>query len=449
MTEIASYNDLKAKDQSHHIHTSTNPVAFSKTGPQLITRAKGIRLFRDDGKEIIDAGSGLSNVNIGYGNQQICDAVYQAMQQLSFGQVSEGRGNPWSAALSAKLAEITPDNFQHFLFSTIGSDAIESAFKMAWHYWRLKGQPNKRAIISRRHSYHGNTVMAISVSGISAYQKQFGLPLDGVANLIDPPYWYRYGREQTPEQFGVVAAAWLEERILELGAENVAAFVGEPVVQTGEMFVPPSTYWPEIRRICDKYDVLLIADEIITGFGKTGRMFGFENFDFEPDLLVLAKGITSGYFPLSTVAVNCKVSDVTQRDDEMYGHIFTNCGHPVGAAAALANIAVIEEQGLVDKVRLETGPYLAQRMQEFLSFPFVGEVRSIGLMAAIEIDTSKDQAFSHLSNEEMEDWINELAWEKGLTMRASGLVLPLIVTKADIDQIIDILKVTIAEVAAQ
>ena len=448
MITLSDTAALKEKDQRHHVHTSTNPVQFAKDGPTMITKAEGIYFYTDDGQKILDAGSGLSNVNIGYGNKRICDVAYKTMQQLSFSPISGGRTNPWAAALSDKLNSLTPDNFQHFFFASGGSDAMESAIKMAWKYWRLRDQPNKRALIAREGSYHGNTIMTVSLSGLDIFKDQFGLPLTDLVHQVDSPYWYRDGQEQSEQAFGLKAAASLEQKILEIGAENVAAFVAEPIVAAADTIIPPDSYWPEIRRICDQYDVLLIADEIITGFGKTGQWFGFQNFDYEPDMFVMAKGLSSGYFPISSVAIGEKVSDLLQNTDELFAHIFTNCGHPVGAAVALENIAVIEEQRLVEKVRDDIGPYLAERLQEFLVFPCVGAVRSLGVLGAIEIDISKMSECSFSDNSVIHEKVSALAWDKGVTMRASGLVLPMIITRAQVDDVIDTLKASFTEVLA-
>lgn len=430
---------LKERDRRHHVHTATNPVKFNADGPTMYTHAKGVHIYTDDGRQIIDAGSGLSNVNIGYGNQRVCDAAYHAMQQLSYSHVAGGCTNPWAASLSEKLAAITPTQYQHFYFSTNGSDAMETALKMAWNYWRLRGQPGKRALIAREGSYHGNTIMAASLSGIDAYKKPFGLPITDRVHHIESPYWYRHGQEQSPHDYGLKAAAALEQKIREVGKDNIAAFIAEPITAAVDMFIPPDSYWPEIRRICDANDILLIADEIITGFGKTGQWFGFQNFGYEPDLFVMAKGLASGYFPISSVGIGKSVSQVLQGADEVFAHIFTNCGHPVGAAVALENIAIIEEQGLVERVREGIGPYFAQRLEEFKDYPCVGEVRTFGVLGAVEIDmqrVGKGEDDSKRLNEK----INTLAWNKGLTLRASGLVLPMIITHQQIDEVINILK---------
>lgn len=438
--------DVAEQDKRHHLHPYTNPVALSKNGPDVIVRAEGIYLYTSEGRRIMDIGSALHNVNIGYGNRRLCQAAFDVMQQLSFSQTVVGRSNPWTAMLSAKLAEITPNSFQHFLFASTGSEAIECALKLALRYWRLRGQPKKRAIISRRLSFHGNTLFTASLTGIEAYHTQFGLPFTDQIHYADAPYYYRDGKGRSKEQFGLDVAQALEEQILKIGPENIAALVGEPIQVAGGTIIPPSTYWPEVRRICTKYDILLIVDEIITGFGKTGQMFGFQSFDFEPDLFAMAKGLSSGYFPISAVGVGAKVSDVLQSADEVFAHVFTNSGHPVGAAVALENLAVIEEQGLVEKVRTEIGPHFAQRLQELVEFPCVGEVRSMGVLGVIEFDlskggnpASKEQQTALLAK------MGTITWRRGLANRGNGMCLPMTITKEQIDEAIGILKESITE----
>jgi putrescine aminotransferase len=441
---------LVEKDKRHHLHPLTNPVTLEEAGPDMVTRAEGVYLYTSDDRKLLDVGSGLSNVNIGYGNPRLCDAAYKTMQQLSFGHAIVGRSNPWAAALSAKLAEISPKSFQRFFFASSGSEAIESSIKIALRYWRLRNQPGKRAVISRQMSYHGNTLFAASLTANNEnFHKQFGLPISDMIHHAASPYWYRDGKGRSKEQFGLDVAHALEQQILSIGPENIAAFVGDAIQTGGNMLIPPESYWPEVRLICTKYDILLIADEIISGFGKTGRMFGFENFGFEPDMFVMAKGLSSGYFPISSVAINDKISDVMQLADELFMHVFTNSGHPVGAAVALENIAVIEELRLIDRVRNEIGPYFNSRLQEFLAFPCVGEVRSMGVLGAIDIDLSKmGSPKSKPENDAFLDTIAHYAWKRGLVIRA-GLSLPMIITKDQIDTAIDILKAAIGDSLAQ
>lgn len=444
MTKDANNSEFLTQDKAHHFHANTNPVELSKTGPTLITRGEGVYIYTDDGREIIDGMSGGWCTNVGYGSERLSKAAFEAMKQLSYTLTFAGRTNPWAAALSDKMSSITPEQYERFFFASTGSDAVESAIKMALYYWHLRGMPTKRAIIGRDFAYHGNTLFASHLVGADGYGSQYGFPLTDIVHRTDAPYWYRFGNGRSPEVFAKDAAAALERKIQELGPENVAAFIGEPIQATLGLIIPPKGYWSEVRRICDRYDVLLIADEVVTGMGKTGELFGFQTYGFQPDLFTLAKGFSSGYFPISCVAIGAKVGDLFQRTDQLFIHGFTNCGHPVGAAVALENIAVIEDEHLVEKVKYETGPYMATRLKEFLRFPFVGEVTSQGIIGAIEIDITKLMPGSVAESVALGTRIGEIAWRNGVNARpigtTFGMMFPMIITAEQIDKAIDILK---------
>lgn len=436
--------NLKHSDTRHHYHPATNPVTHALEGDNYVERAEGIYYFTEQGQKIIDAGSGLSNVSLGYGNRRICKAAYQAMQQLSYCHCVGGRTNQWTAALSEKLAAISPDGFSHFNFTSTGSDAIESAIKMALYYWRLNNQPSKRAIISRYNSYHGNTLFAASLTGIDTYHTQFGLPITDLIHHLDSPDWYQHGQHLSPHAYGLQLAKQFEDKILQVGAENIAAFVAEPIQLATAMIIPPESYWPAIRTICDRYNILLIADEVITGLGKTGQLFGFQNFGFEPDLFVMAKGLTSGYFPLAAIALGDKISKTLMGSDETFWHLFTNAGHPVGAAVALECLAIIEEASLVERVRDDIGPYFSERLSEFLKFPIVSEVLSMGVLGGIRFDITNSKTSTTADN--LQYRIYKVALKNGLAMRTSGLVLPMTISRSQVDDVINLLMASFEEV---
>jgi putrescine aminotransferase len=449
MSNEPGFVALSEMDRHHHLHANTNPVEFSKEGPTLLARGNGIYLSTADGHEVIDGMSGGWCTNVGYGNERLCKAAFEAMRELSYTLTFGGRTNRWAAALSNKLAAITPAQYQSFFFASTGSDAVESAIKMALYYWHLAGRPKKRAIISRDLGYHGNTLFAAHLVGETGYGAQFGFPLTDIVHHVASPYWYRFANGQSRAEFGRKAATALETKINELGAENVAAFIGEPLQATLGLIIPPDTYWPEVRRICERYDVLLIADDIVTGLGKTGYPFGFEAFGFEPDLFTLAKGLSSGYFPISCVAVGSKVSEVLQNANRPFIHGFTNCGHPVGAAVALENILVIEDEHLIEKVAQESGPRLASRLAEFTQFPFVGEVSSLGIIGSIEIDISKVGGGGLTDSVALGARIGQIAWKNGVNARpigsTLGMMFPMIITERQVDDALDRLKVSFAE----
>jgi putrescine aminotransferase len=287
-------------------------------------------------------------------------------------------------------------------------------------------------------------LFASSLTGMDLFRTQFGLSVGDRVHLADSTSWHSSGQGGSMEEFCQHLIRSLDAQILRIGPENIAAFVGDPI-QTAGVIIPPDNYWQEVRRICDLYDILIVADEAITGFGKTGRMFGFENFNYEPDLIVMAKGISSGYFPISAVALGGRVANVLQNSDEILAHSFTNSGHPVGAAVALESIAIIEEDGLLRRVREEVGPYFAERLGELRRYPCIGDVRSIGILGGFSIDLSKVEVAAAADGNFYERVLS-IAWRHGLAIRGTGSIcLPMIVTKKQIDEIIDILKASIDE----
>jgi putrescine aminotransferase len=441
-------NSDLALDLKFHMHAFSNPVTDKRDGIRFAESAEGVYVTID-GKRYLDGWSGLGCVNVGYGNTEICDAASSAMRTLSYFYAVNGTSNHNAARLAAKLAELTEGDFSQFLFVSTGSDAIESAIKIVWRYWRLKGQPQRRMLITRQHGYHGNTILATSITGIDFFHGQFGLPLSGLSRTVDAPYWHRYGQGRTPAEFAKHAAASLETAILEIGAENVAAFIVEPIQASGGVLIPPDGYFEEIQKICSRHGVLLIADEIVTGFGKTGAMFGYQSFGFKPDMLVCAKGLTSAYFPMSTVGISEEISASMRDLDEDFAHGFTNCGHPVGAAVALANIDVIESRGLVAHVRDVLGPSLAAGLAKFVGLPIVGEVRSRGVMGAVDIVRPGG---SLADSEKLAAAVFEAARERGLLLRVAGTsvstVLPMITTVKQLDEALTIFYSAVEVVGA-
>jgi putrescine aminotransferase len=424
------------QDKRHHLHPFTNPVAYAAAEPEVVTRAEGVYLYTEDGRRVIDIGSGLGNVNIGYGNPRIVEAAARTMQQLSFGHTLAGRSHPYVAALSAKLTELTPEQYGYFFFCSIGSDAVESAVKMALRYWRLNGRPEKRGIVSRLNSYHGNTLVAASITGNPIFHDQFGLPVNEHFHHVENPsyYWKADGRSR--EEFARDTAADLEEQLLAVGPDNIAAFIA--AATQGESH---ESWWTEVRRICDRHDILLIADEVITGFGKTGSMFAFQTNGIEPDLFVMAKGLSSGYFPISSVGVGAKVAQAFQGTDEIFAHVFTNCGHPVGAAVALENLAFIEENGLVERVRTEIGPHLRRRLEEFKELSYVGDVETLGVLGHFDLDVSEGaRTGSPAQNGELLERMDALAWQRGVATHRGTICVPLIITTEQIDESLEILR---------
>lgn len=373
-------------DLRHHLHPFTDTKSLAEAGgSRIITKAEGIWLTDSEGRQLLDAMAGLWCVNVGYGRAELAEAARSQMLELPYYNTFFKTATPPSIALAETLVELTPDGLSHAFFGCSGSDANDTIVRLVRHYWNLKGEAGRKTFISRHNGYHGSTLAAASLGGMSAMHAQADLPLPGFVH-IEEPNWYDNGGDLPRDDFGLKAAKALEDKILELGAENVAAFIGEPIQGAGGVVVPPATYWPEIQRICREHRVLLIADEVICGFGRTGEWFGSDLLDIRPDIMAMAKGISSAYLPLSAVLLGGDVADVLIRDGGEFQHGYTYSGHPVACAVGLANIAIIEREGLLEKVREDTGPYLRKSLRQALDgHPIVGEVRGVGLIGAIEL----------------------------------------------------------------
>lgn len=434
--------DYLIADIKHHLHPVTNPQTLEHDGPTFIDGGEGIYLDIH-GQKIIDGVSGLGCVNIGYGNEKLCQAAYAEMKQLSYSHCFVGVSNQKAALLSRKLAELTNHDFEKFFFASTGSDANESAVKLAYYYWRLKGQSQRKILLAREYAYHGNTVITTALTGIPHYHFQFELPLNHLVQHVGAPYAYRCSNGLSSEDFIRKLASDLEAKITEIGADKIAAFFVEPIQGAGGMIMPPIGYLQAVQEICNRHEILVIADEVVTGFGKTGSMFAYQHYGFKPDMITMAKGITSTYFPLSSVGVSKKVADVLSTANEEFVHGFTNCGHPVGAAVALANIDVIEENHLLDNVNNNIAPALARWMEKFAKNAVVGEARSVGVMAALDFCRGD-------SEEELTAFCERVGHEalgRGLIARPMGPVLgmtfPLITTAEQIDESMKILEAAI------
>ena len=433
----------RALDVRHHL----SPFADYKTlkqeegGSRIITQAEGIYLTDSEGHRLLDGMAGLWCVNVGYGRAELAEAAYRQMLELPYYNTFFKTATPPAVELSEKLAEIAPEGLNRAFFGSSGSESNDSVVRLVRRYWNLRGQPEKSHIVSRTYAYHGSTMASASLGGMVGMQEGFGLPLPGFHHVM-PPYWFDFAEAgETPADFGRRAAKAVEDKILEIGPDKVGAFIGEPIQGAGGVIIPPETYWPEIQRICSQYDVLLVADEVICGFGRTGRWFASEAFEIAPDLMTLAKGITSGYVPLSAVLVSDKVGEVLESGEGEFAHGYTYSGHPVACAVALANIALIERDGLVEKVRDETGPYLAECLQNLSNHPLVGQVRSFGLLGAIELveDKASRTHFEPLGR--VGTLCRDHCFQNGLVMRAvrDGMVLspPLIIETAEIDALVE------------
>jgi putrescine aminotransferase len=350
--------------------------------------------------------------------------------------------NAPAAELSKMLADMMPANVNHAFFANSGSEANDTILRMVRQFWQLEGKPEKRTIISRHNAYHGTTTAALSLGGMAAMHGQGGI-IPGIAHVAQP-YWYGEGGDLEPEEFGLRAARAVEEKILELGADKVGAFIGEPIQGAGGVIIPPKTYWPEVQRICRQYDVLLICDEVICGFGRTGEWFGFESFGIEADFITLAKGLSSGYLPISAVMVGDRVARTFFDKGGEFFHGFTYSGHPAACAVAIRNIEIIRREGLVERVRDETGPHLAKALATLEDHPLVGETRSMGLIGAIELVRDK-AARTHFDEPGKVGTIcRDHCVANGLIMRAVRDIMvispPLVMTTQQIDEMIGLAR---------
>jgi putrescine aminotransferase len=445
----------QALDAAHHVHPFSDTAALNKEGVRVITHGEGVYLWDSEGKKIIDGMSGLWCVQVGYGRRELADAGYEALKTLPYYNHFFKTSNPWTIELAAKLATLLPDGHDHVLFANSGSEANDSALKLIRYYWNLKGRPEKKIHLSRDYAYHGVTMAAASLSGLTPMHPQWDLPLPGFAK-VPAPYWYGakeagYG-DIGSDEFGHLIAKKLEERILEIGPDRVASFSAEPIQGAGGLIFPPATYWAEVQRICARHDVLLHIDEVITGFGRTGECFGSQTYGIAPDVMTMAKGLSSGYQPISAISLGARMSDTILNANEELVHGYTYSGHPVACAVALKNLEVIERDGLVPRVKSEIGPYLLRRLKEtFDGHPIVGEVRAQGLLAAIELvrDKAERKFFPDPGN--IGTHCRNYCFADGLVSRAirDTMVLapPLTISESEIEEIIAKLKSAIDRTA--
>lgn len=381
---------IQQLDAQHHLHPFTDHQSLRGSGSvRVIVKGEGPYVFDSEGHRILDGMAGLWTTNIGYGNKELAQAAYDQMVELPFYNTFFKTTHPPVVLLARKLAEIAPSHINQVFFGSSGSESNDTAIRLIRHYWALKGEPKRRIIISRKTAYHGSTIAAGSMGGMSHVHQHSYPVYEGFRHVMDP-YWYGDSFPgETPEAFGLRAARAIEEEILRCGPENVAAFAGEPVQGAGGVKIAPSTYWPEVQRIIDKYGILFLADEVITGFGRVGTWFASDFYGLRPNLITFAKAATSGYIPLSGLLVDDKISEALMAKDDDFNHGYTFSGHPVACAVALKNIEVMERERLVPKVKETTGPALAKLFARFKDHPLVGEVRTVGLLGAIELVADK------------------------------------------------------------
>ncbi|WP_146347473.1 aspartate aminotransferase family protein [Phaeobacter marinintestinus] len=454
MTAITNHMptaELQALDAAHHIHPFSNNAELAKKGARVITRAKGVYLTDSEGETILDGMAGLWCVNIGYGRDELAEAAARQMKELPYYNTFFQTTHVPVIALAAKIAELAPGNLNHTFFAAGGSEANDTNLRMVRTYWAAKGKPTKSIVISRINAYHGSSVGSASLGGMVHMHEQGGMPIPDIHH-INQPNWWAEGGDMTPEEFGLARAHELEEAILDLGEDRVAAFIAEPIQGAGGVIVPPATYWPEIQRICDKYEILLIADEVICGFGRTGNWFGSETLGIRPDIMTIAKGLSSGYQPIGGSVVTDEFAAVM--DEVEFNHGYTYSGHPVAAAVALENLRIMEEEGIVDQVRDVTGPYLAEKWHTLGDHPMVGDTQIVGMMASLALTPDKNSRAKFASAPGTVGYMcRDRCFANNLIMRHVGdrMVIspPLVLSIDEIDVLISRVRTALDETYAQ
>lgn len=429
---------LQAQDRLQ-LHPLQHPKTHSD--PLVIERGEGVYLYTVDGRKILDGMAGLWNVNVGYGREELAQAAYEQMKRLAFTSNFAGMTNVPATQLAHKLSGYAYSRLRTTFFTSGGSESNDSAFKIARYYWKRVGKPEKFKIIARKSAYHGITMATTFATGIERYQKMFGPAIPGFVH-VPAPYPYRFeGDVRAGESIGQAAARAIEEAIVREGPDTVAAVIAEPVQGVGGVIVPPDDYFPRVRQLCDQYEVLLIADEVITGFGRTGELFGLNRYGVQPDILSFAKAITSGYQPLGGNQITDEIYDTIQTAPEAdtWMHGYTYSGHATACAVALRNLAIIEEENLVENGKA-MGARLLAGLQTLKEFAFVGDVRGIGLIYGVELVTDKD---TKTADPALAARITNLCRDRGLRTRNVGSTLafapPLSINADEVDEIIRIL----------
>ena len=453
-------NELTAWDRDHFFHPSTHMAAHARgdTPTRVVTGGEGVYIVDRDGRRSLDAFAGLYCVNVGYGRKEIADAIAEQAGKLAYYHAYVGHGSEASITLAKMIIDRAPAGMSRVYFGLSGSDANETNIKLVWYYNNVLGRPEKKKIISRWRGYHGSGVMTGSLTGLELFHKAFDLPRAPILHTEAPYYFRREDRSMTEEQFSQHCADKLEEMILAEGPDTVAAFIGEPVLGTGGIVPPPAGYWEKIQAVLAKYDILLIADEVVTGFGRLGSMFGSDHYGIKPDLITIAKGLTSAYAPLSGTIVADRVWRVLEKGSDMMGpigHGWTYSAHPLCAAAGVANLVLIDELGLVDNAR-ETGAYFRAALSEALAgHPLVGEVRGEGLLAAVEFVADKDDRRFFPAEAKVGPRLSAAMLERGVISRAMpqgdilGFAPPLCLTREEADKVVAAALCAVKAVAAE
>jgi putrescine aminotransferase len=430
--------EWQALSGEHHLAPFSDYKQLKEKGPRIITKAQGVHLWDSEGNKILDAMAGLWCVAVGYGREELVQAASTQMRELPYYNLFFQTAHPPALELAKAIAQLAPEGMNHVFFTGSGSEGNDTVLRMVRHYWALKGKPQKKVIISRINGYHGSTVAGASLGGMVGMHEQGDLPIPGIVHIAQP-YWFGEGGDMSADEFGVWAAEQLEKKILELGEDTVAAFIAEPIQGAGGVIIPPETYWPKVKEILAKYDILFVADEVITGFGRTGEWFGSDYYGLKPDLMTIAKGLTSGYVPMGGVIVRDEIVKTLNEGGD-FNHGFTYSGHPVAAAVGLENLRILRDEKIIERVKAETAPYLQKRLRELESHPLVGEVRGLGMLGAIEL--VKDKATRERYTDKGAGMVcRQFCFDNGLIMRAVGdtmiLAPSLVISPAEIDELVE------------
>lgn len=442
---VLNPNSVGARHTAHVLHAFGDLNALEKTPPLVVTRGSGVRIFDDDGKEYIEAASGVWSANLGFNDEDLIQAAIDQLRALPYYHALMDKATPHIGELAEHLKRIAPVPMAKVFFANSGSEANDTLVKLAWYYNNARGRPEKKKIISRRLGFHGVTCAAGSLTGIDIFHNEFDLPINDRFLRTDCPHHYRFAEPgESEEDFSSRCANNLEQMILKEGPDTVAAFFAEPAMGSGGCIVPPRTYFQKVQAVLDKYDVLFFADEVITGFGRTGKMFGCETFGIRPDAMSLAKGLSSSYQPISAVMVSQKLYEAMvdqSRDLGVFAHGFTTTGHPVAIAVALRCQQIMEERDILGHVA-EVSPVLQSGLKTFADHPLVGNIRGVGMMGALELVADKETRRSFDPSHHVKTHLVDRAREHGVIIRyaVSGDTLsfapPLIITKSEIEELL-------------
>jgi len=450
-------DQLQAWDRAHFFHPSTHTAQFARgeAPERIVTGGQGVYITDRDGKRLLDAFAGLYCVNIGYGRTEVAEAIAKQARELAYYHAYAGHGTEASITLAKMVIDRAPKGMSRVYFGLGGSDANETNVKLVWYYNNVLGRPEKKKIISRWRGYHGSGLVTGSLTGLELFHKKFDLPLAQVIHTESPYYFRRADGAMSEEAFSAHCAAKLEELILAEGPDTVAAFIGEPVLGTGGIVPPPKGYWAAIQAVLKKYDVLLIADEVVTGFGRLGSMFGSDHYGIRPDIIAIAKGLTSAYAPLSGSIVSEGVWKVLEQGSDQFGvigHGWTYSAHPIGAAAGVANLKVIDDLGLVANAKT-VGAFLNRRLREELAaHPSVGDVRGEGLLAAVEFVADKAARKLLEPAGQTGPKVAAALLKRGVIARAMpqgdiiGFAPPFCITEAEADTVVGAMREAVVEV---